>query len=105
MQYDSMKYWNFMEDLLLNCNHKLFNVFDCVNFGFQQAQLLEEMDEEFGISDLMEEEFQSLSKSKKPVCSQSLPKVSIEMKNLIFFNHPTSTIWLLILHSSCYTIS
>ena len=66
---DSMKYWNFMEDLLLNCNHKLFNVFDCVNFGFQQAQLLEEMDEEFGISDLMEEEFRSLSKSKKPVCS------------------------------------
>ena len=54
------------------------------------------MDEEFGISDLMEEEFRSLSKSKKPVCSQSLPKVSIEIKNLIFFNHPTPKIYLLI---------
>lgn len=85
MQYDSMKYWNLTEDLLLNCNHKLFNVFDCVNFGFQQAQLLEEMDEEFGISDLMEEEFRSLSKSKKPVCSQSLPKVSNRNGKFDFF--------------------
>ena len=31
--------------------------------------LLAEMDEEFGISDLVEEEFGSLSRPKKPVCS------------------------------------
>ena len=33
----------------------------------QQAQLLAEMDEEFGISNLVEEEFGSLSRPRQPV--------------------------------------
>ncbi|RMX51409.1 hypothetical protein pdam_00012621, partial [Pocillopora damicornis] len=45
----------------------------------KRAQLLEEMDNEFGISDLMEEEFRSLSKSKKPTySSQDLRGIKVE---------------------------
>ena len=50
----------------------------------QQAQLLAEMDEEFGISNLVEEEFGSLSRPRQPVRNNEKKIFSILLHFLKF---------------------
>lgn len=56
-----------------------------------QAQLLAEMDEEFGISNLVEEEFGSLSRPRQPVRNdEKIFSVTLLSQNSLNLNSPLS---------------